>query len=340
MATQTEQVREAVTISGVVKFKVSIVVTDKGDIPSKALFVITINNTLDSKEDTFARVATIPDFEELVEDRGTAVDDDDLEYRVSTFVLWYDDLETAVNAQKVLKERIDELVDDYETYQSQFVTVSEVTTHPQVGESTYQAAVTAYQDAMRDTLDAEEDRDDAEEDYNEKSTEADAATVDLAKAKEISEDCADTKGWFDLLYTAFVTLDADGDTVLAAAETYYAAKVTSPVPDSYDVAFRNALDAFIADLKLSEAQKTQSGSPGHQQEFATICGSRAGEYASAQTAKTTADTDLGTARSAFEDAQTAVETAQQAENAALAAVQALKSDFDPTSVEPTPADES
>jgi hypothetical protein len=338
MATETKQIREAVTVSGVPKFKVQISVEDKGDLPSAALLVITINDELDSKEDTFARVATIPDFDELEEDRGTAVDDDETEYRTSSFILWFDNLETAVNAQKVLKEHIDELVDDYEKYQAQFVTVSEITTHPQVGESTYQSAVTAYQDAMRDTLDAQDDRDTAEEDYNDKSDEADAATVDQAKFKEISEECAQTKGFFDTLFTAFTSLDAQGDTVLAAAEAYYAAKVTSPVPDSYDVAFRNALDLFIAQLKLSEAQKAQSTT--EQTTFATVCGKRSNEYTSAQTAKTSADTALGNARSAFEDAQTAVETAQQAENAALAAVQALKPDFDPTSVEPTPADES
>lgn len=336
MATETQQTREAVTISGVVKFKVTITVTDKGDLPSAAFLVVTINDELDSKEDTFARVATIPDFDELQEDRGTAIDDDDLEFRTSTFILWYTDLETAVNAQNVLKERIDELVDDYETYQDDFVAISEVTVHPQIGESTYQSAVTAYQDAMRDTLDAQETRDEAEEDYNEKSTEADQATVDQAKSKEISEECAQTKGYFDTLRTAFIALDADGDTVLAAAEVYYALQVTSPVPTPADVTFRNALDLFISKLKLSEAQKTQTTT--EQTAFATVCGKRSGEYSTAQTAKTSADTDLGTARSTFEDAQTAVETAQQAENAALAAVQALKPDFDPTSVEPTPAE--
>lgn len=334
MATETQQVREAVTVSGVVKFKITVTVTDKGDLPSAALLVITINNELDSKEDTFARVATIPDFDELVEDRGTAVDNDETEYRTSTFVLWYTDLETAVNAQDVLKERIDELVDDYETYEEDFVTVSEVTQHPQVGASTYQAAVTAYQDAMRDTLDAEKTRDDAEEDYNDKSDEADAATIDQSKTKEISDECAQTKGFFDTLLTAFTALDANGDTILAAAETYYTNKVTSPVPDSYDVAFRNALDTFVAQLRTSEAQKAQATTD--QGTFSSVCGKRSNEYSSAQAAKTSADTDLGTARSTFEDAQTAVETAKQAENAALAAVQALKSDFDPTSVEPTP----
>lgn len=335
MPTETQQTREAVTVSGVVKFKVTVTVIDKGNLPDTFFFVITINNTLDSKEDTFARVATIPDFTELEQDRGTAVTNDDLEYRTSTFILWYTDLDTAVNAQKVLKERIDELVSDYETYEDDFVATSEVTVHPQVGESTYQAAVTAYQDAMRDTLDAEETRDTAETAYNEAATAADDATVDQAKTKEISEECAQTRGYYNTLFTAYGTLDANGDTILTAAETYYAAKAVSPIPDSDDVTFRAALNTFIAQLKLAEAQKTQSTT--EQATFTTVCGKRANEYATAQTAKTSADTALGNARSAFEDAQTAVETAQQAENAALAAVQALKSDFDPTSVQPTPA---
>lgn len=334
MATETRQTREAVTVNGVVKFKLTIVVIDNGDLPDKAFFVITINNVLDSKQDTFARVATIPDFTELETDRGTAVDADDLEYRTSTFILWYDDLDTAVNAQQVLKERIDELVSDYETYADDFVTASETTVHPRVGESTYEAAVTAYEDALRNTLDAEAVRDAAETAYEDAATAADDATVAQAKAQEISEECAQTRGYYDGLFTAYGTLDANGATVLAAAEAYYTAKVASPVPDSYDVTFRAALDLFIAQLRIAAAQETQSAT--EQTTFATVCSKRASEYAAAQTAKTSADTALGNARSAFEDAQTAVETAQQAENAALAAVQALKPDFDPASVEPTP----
>jgi hypothetical protein len=339
MSTQTEQIREAITISDVVKFKISVSVVDKGDLPDDAIFVISINDETDSKEDTFARVATIADFTEVQASRSGAVDDDEDLYRTSTFILYYDNLETAINAQKTLKEKIDELVSDYEDYEEDFeAVVAEVTVHPQVGQSTYDAAVTAYQDALRDTLDAEDERDTKEDDYNDKVAECSDTNTAATKAAEIATECATSKGYFDTLEAAFIALDNDGDVFLTAAQTYYQNKVVSPVPDADDVAFLAAINQMIADLRTSEAVKTQAVTD--KSDFATICGKRSSENTTAQTAKTTCDTELKQAKTDFDDAQAAVEVAKQAENAALAAVQALKPDFDPTSVEPTPADES
>lgn len=336
MPTQTEQVREAITVSDVLKYKVSITVTDKGDLPTLALLVISINDETDSKEDTFARVATIADFTELLESRSAAVDADEELYRSASFTLYYDNLETANNAQKVLKEKIDELVEDYETYQTEFeAVVAETITHPQVDESTYDAAVTAYQDALRDTLDAESDRDDKEDAYTDKQAECTTAATDATKAQEIADDCATTKGYFDVLETAMIALDTSGDTFLAAAQAYYAAKV-AVTPDADDLAFTTAINAFIAALQSSEASKTTAAS--NKTAFATICGKRSSENTTKQTAKTTCDTELKQAKTDFDEAQAAVEVAEQAENAALAAVQALKPSFDPTSVEATPAE--
>lgn len=337
MATQTEQIREALTISDVVTYKISISVIDKGDLPSDRIFVVNINDETDSKEDTFARVATIADFTEVKATRGAAIAVDEALYRTSSFTLYYDNLETAINAQTTLKERIDELVSDYEAYAEDFeAVVAEVTVHPQVGQSTYDAAVTAYQNALRDTLDAEADRDAKEEAYNDKVIECSDANVSATKAQEIADDCATTKGYFDTLETAFIALDGDGDIFLTAAQTYYQNKVVSPVPDAADNAFLAAINTFITDLRVSEAVKTQAATD--KSDFATICSTRSSENTSAQTAKATCDTELKQAKTAFDNAQAAVEVAQQAENAALAAVQALKPDFDPTSVEPTPAD--
>ena len=206
-----------------------------------------------------------------------------------------------------------------------YVTVSETTVHPRVGESTYQAAVTAYQNAMRNLLDAEAARDAAEEAYNEAVTAASDATTDQDHAKVVSQNCATTLGFFDTLKGNFVTLKGAGASFKADAE----AEVPSPSP-----AFTASLAAFTAVLRDADTQNTQADAD--RSTFNGICVTRGGEYTSAQAAKIEADTAVGNARSAFESAQAAVEVAQQAENAALAAVQALKPDFDPASVEPTP----
>src|SRR5512136_925282 len=128
--TTTKQVREAVLVDGVTKFKITVTVTDKGPLPSASLLVIQINDPDDAKSDTFGRVAEILDFSTYAEDRVVAVANKQELYRLSSFVFYYDDLETAVNAQDVLKTRIDELVTNWETYDTQFETTSETTEHP------------------------------------------------------------------------------------------------------------------------------------------------------------------------------------------------------------------
>lgn len=338
MPTQTEQVRQAITVSGTLQYKITITVVDPGDFPTSSLFVVSINETTDPKEDTFARVATIADFTEVGDDRSAVITAGELLYRAATFTFYYDNLETANNAQNVLKEKIDELVEDYALYQTEFeAIVAETTTHPQVEAATFTAAVTAYQDALRDTLDAETARDAAQTAYTEAQAAATTATTDASASQIVADDCATTKGYFDILETAFVSLDTEGDAFLAAAQTYYQNKVESPTPDTFDTAFLAAINVFIGNLRVAEAVKTQAAAD--KIAFATICGDRSSENTTKQTAKTTADTAVATARTTFEEAQAAVEVAQTAENAALAAVQALKSDFDPTSVEPSPAEE-
>lgn len=338
MPTQTEQVREAITVSDTLKYKVTISVTDPGDLPTSALFVVSINEPTDPKEDTLARVSTIADFTDIQTSRSVAINEDETLYRAAAFTLYYENLETANNAQKVLKEKIDELVSDYAVYQSEFeAVVAETTTHPQVEAATYTAAVTAYQDALRDTLDAEATRDAAETAYTDAQTAATTSTTDASASQTVADDCATTRGYFDVLEPAFVGLDTNGDAFVAAAQTYYQNKVESPVPDAFDDAFLAAINTFIGQLRVAEAVKTQAAAD--KISFAAICGTRSSENTTKQTAKTTADTAVATARTTFEDAQAAVEAAQTAENAALAAVQALKSDFDPTSVEASPAED-
>jgi len=366
--TQTQQVRTAVTVSGVEKFKVEITVLDKGDLPDIYLFVVEIIDETDPKEDSFARVTNIADFDELEIDRPTAVTTNATYYRVGTYVFYYDDLETAVNAQDVLKSRIDELVEDWQTYQGQFVTVAEVTDHPRLDASTYEAAVEAYTDARDAEAEALTTRDEALEAYTDATTTAADAAADVTAAQTRYDKCVEAKSWHDALYSAlnaFITANqtfqgipgpfreasalfySQAGDFITAADIYRAATdgvASAPDKAAYDTAkgiysgasgvYGSKPAAFQNAIDLwnngiTAAVEAKAASDAHSY---TFCQYLSNELDVAETAKETADTEVSTTRTSYEDAQTAYESAQAATEAALAAVVAMKPDFDPTSV--------
>jgi hypothetical protein len=340
--TQSLQTREAVTVSGVLKYRIDLSLADKGDLPTDAIFVITIVNPSDSKDDTWARVATIADFTELLADRGSAVTADDLEYRRSTWTFWYDDLEVANNAQKVIKERIDELVSDYETYQTEYVATTETTDHPQVDESTYQAAVTAYQDAMRDTLNAEDAKDEAQDAYDDAVTAASAANTDLTDKQLVSTGCVEVNSLYGSAVSSFGTLKTACDTFREAAEAYRNFIVTDSgehngTPTTEDLNFLGDITQFITDVTTAEQQRSDADGPAGQGVVTTYCQARSDDVGTAQTAKSDADEAVQDRTTDLAAATRAYDLAVQAEEDALEAVQDLKPDFDPGSVEPSPA---
>lgn len=332
--TITEQVRKAiegVDANGntIAKFEVSITVTAKGDLPDDKIFVVSIVDPEDAKEDLFARVATIADFTETTVDRPTAVDTAEDEYRTSTFVLTYDNLETAINAQDVLKSRIDELVNDYRDYLNDFVAtpVAEETIHPQYTLDTFNSLVSAYSSAVTAEATAEQTRDDAKDDYDEAVTDAATAATKVTEAQTAWDNCKLAKSWFDDLYTAMASpkFYQEAEALRAAAETYRVA--TTGTNPTAEATFVTARDTFVG--QQAAANKALTTALANQGSFATLCGQMQSDLTTAQAAKATADTAVATKRTAYDDAQTAYENAQQATEAALAAITALKPDFDP-----------
>lgn len=331
MSTQTQQTRVAVTISGSVKYTLSASVIDKGDLPSTRLFVMSIADATDPKADTYARVATIPDFGELKEDRDAALNTDSTLYRTSSVTLYYDDLTTADNAQTVLKERIDALVNDYNLYQTSFVATNETIIHPRIDKTIYDAAVKDYCSAVANTAAATATRDTKHTEYNDKVTECTRLNTRKTQASVVSADCTDSKGYFDLSSDSLTLLDGQGDYFVQQAQNYHAGKVDTPTPSALDNSFLAGINAFLAHLRASEAAKTQN--TANAALFTAVCGSRSNESTTADNDVTTCNTELAQAKSAWDSAQAAVDTAAAAEAAALAAVQALDPSFTPASID-------
>lgn len=361
-STKTVQQRRAVIIDDVQKFEVDIGVTDKGDLPSSAIFTFEIKDASDPKEDLFARVATIADFEDIGEDRVVAVASDLTLFRTASAKFYYDNLETAVNAQSTLKSFIDQLVTDWESYQTQFVTVSEITTHPQLSDSIFQAAVAAYDATVVELTAATTALATAKTAYDNSVSNATDENVVLSEAQARYAESLDIKAWFDELYNAvspasglhaqgvafagsaqmsqFITLAL---TFRSDSQAFLGYCSTTPPSVEQKAAFQAQITTFNGDAgtaggqrntfqnQLATAKIALDNALTHQGQIDSWVTQKYNDYQTALLAKNSADVDISNARSQYEDAQTAYEVAQQHVDEALAAVRAL----DPTWVPST-----
>lgn len=355
----TQQTREAVVVDGKTQYKITIWTTEQGPLPTKAIFCIQINDPTDPKADTFGRVVTITDFSTYGEDRAQAVLDQEEFYRLDNWVFYYDDLTTAVNATDVLKTRIDEMVTEWETYDTQFEATTETTEHPQTGLDTFNTLVATYDAAAAAEATALTARDTAKDTYDTAVTDAADAATAVTAAETNYNDCVTAKGYFDACLAGFSTLynksnafGATGTgagifltyskTYRTAAETLRGACTADPPTAgqkaAYDAAVSTyntqvgAMDTDIATFRndVAVAETVKNTAVANQALFAAFCTTRQTELNTAKTAKTTADTAVANARTAYASAQAAYESAQMATEAALAAVRALKPTWTPT----------
>jgi hypothetical protein len=185
------QVRRQVILSnGQARFEVTTTVTSPGDLPFKHLFVVTIQDVLDPKADTlariatprdlitnadllyikvdstdvrnisgdlFARVANINDITELYRDRTTAIQNGASEYLTTTVTVLYDNLTTANAAYRTVLDRLSQLVINYRTYRDTFTTnPSRNYSLPQIAISVESEYIAAYKEKKTATKDAKD----------------------------------------------------------------------------------------------------------------------------------------------------------------------------------------
>jgi len=84
------------------------------------LFLFKINDVLVPAGDTYERVCNIGDLSDFLQDRAAAVTAGDSYYRSSALTVDYDDIETAIAAATVIKERVSALIELYTQYLADF----------------------------------------------------------------------------------------------------------------------------------------------------------------------------------------------------------------------------
>jgi len=144
--TQISQQRKATIVEGTVKYTITTTCTVPGTLQDTSIFLLSIVNTVDPKDDTFSRIIDIADIETYTNVRDDAIDNGDGSWRSSSVTITYTDIETANAAWKEFNSRINTLVNNYDTYLNEFNTFSggAVISFPTVDESGKQALIDSY----------------------------------------------------------------------------------------------------------------------------------------------------------------------------------------------------
>jgi hypothetical protein len=154
MPTTVTQLRRAQVTNLLEQYSIEASVIDRGDLPDPGAFLLEIIDEADPKDDTLARVATVADLETYGLNRATAVLTDVGFYRSSTVTKYYDDVRTAVAAKDFLKEKVNDLATEYDTFLNLFKADGtggypvDTEDYPQTSIGLLTPAITAYTDKV------------------------------------------------------------------------------------------------------------------------------------------------------------------------------------------------
>jgi hypothetical protein len=330
---QVVQQRRPITlVDGTQKFEITTIVVDKGDLPFKDLFVLSISDANDPKDDvlarvatpydirqtdpnspkyvkvkandlivippdTFARVANIDELTGLFRDRTAAVRNGRTEYLSSVMTVVYDTLTTADAAYKQILARLSALVEDWRAVFTPFATnPTQSYDLPVPGVSVEDERKRAYIAARNARIKAEADRDAAQ-----------------AAANACESACATDKAIYDFLVADVAFLEAARTIVVNLQDT--------SIPPG------TPLTTNVKDFVLQ--QGAFAGDNRSYQALLTAKKAARDEYA-AKIAACSANCERLAA--AVLEAQRIVDNARAAERDALSRVYEVCPTFDPNSV--------
>lgn len=188
--TVVNQERTALHVDGVPMFRITAVCTDAGDLPDTGLFLYQIVDPDDGGLDVFTRIVEIADFSSTdgySNNRTTAVLAGDTYWRSYVLTKDYDSVTVADAAVTALFDRINQLVNDYHTYNTDFETApgGEDTNFPTSDPTELEARVTTYNTAYTTYETALTDKDTASTALTDAQTALATETANLAEWQDI-----------------------------------------------------------------------------------------------------------------------------------------------------------
>jgi len=333
-------------------YQIDAAVTDKGELLYPNLFVIQIIDELDTTRDTFVRVGTPYDMENIYRTRVDALANAQVYYITPSWYWRYTDLSIAVQAKDAVRSRIDNAVNAWYTYKTAFEGTE--TVHHPTAEATYEQQLQDSYVVARDARLAAETAVVAADVAlsSAQTTVADAVSLG-AKYKESYDFTNQSYGiyWF-LYYAGLGRTQVGVPGILGSCVTQLEAmKITfgdisskgfdataATLAPYYITGVANSdLDAWLHELQaLNNAvlafRSIEPNGPSLETSFSNFSGTAEGNYASQQGVIATANVAVAAAVTAKKEAEASLASAQSAEDAALAAARAICPDFDPSSV--------
>jgi len=337
------------------KFRVVSAITyvKPGDLPLgpgatvSEIFVHSIVDPTDPKQDKFQRVASIHDLTTLVRGRDNALLAKQLLYLAVSFAVEFNDVTTAAAAKQVVQARVDSLIADWIKYTTEFIVPVDFSMP--APEATLVVAAKA---AFKTTAATSVEKEAALVTATAASTEAVAAAgrasadytdalADSSACTQVNQNASIVKVAEDAFRAAMNSFKAGGDAFSTQAATFWTAadvaELANPNPTfrTAITTFQSQRAAYTAVLNTASAALTaelQNGKPVLDAlviQIAAQCAAKAAAVTAAATAKATADGTVATTQTAQAQAQAAATAAAAAKAAALAAVLVVCSDFDP-----------
>jgi hypothetical protein len=326
---QLEQERHVELVSGASQ---SFVITSRlisatipDELPHINVFVLAVTDVTDPKSDTLARVAMLADLTTLPIGRTAGIaapGPNGIEFLTPIVTNSYSTLETANDAATAVQDRVGALINDWETFRTQFNApdpTPAIITVPKVDVSQKQALIDAYAIAKQARYGAQIDKADADDALT-------RAQADFTYKSGLLTTVAAMLAEANVTQTNFTNVVSQFGALLTAGQAFYSLNSGGP-----------GAGTFLAALNVALSQ--QGAMPG----FLTVAAQLATDVLNYQTART-ADANAAsaalTAAQADQIAKTqTLASAQATETAALAAVLAVCPDFDKHSIPFVPDNE-
>ena len=358
----TQESKQLPLEDGTFKYTIRTTVIEKGELPHSNLFVFKIADPNDPKDDIFERVGNPFDLEKGILSRDAALLANAENYLDGTLLKEYTELEIAVQAKAAIVSRVEESVNAWITYMSDFAGISDVY-HPTGDPGLEESLVIVYTDAKAARVAAEESVVDAEADVVLATAVAALAAEKVAIYQKQVEFCANaSQVYWTNYYGAVGVYTQQMSTFMTASEHHSAdyQNMWMDVRDQYN-AFTEATYPVDPGGDYSELhsilQQHEQVSAGYQSgaldtikkaqttfqqnetygtslndACAAFCGEANASYNVAAADKSLKDIEVANAVTAKENANAVLVAAQTAEDATLADILALCPTFDPNSV--------
>ena len=358
----TQESKQLPLADGTFKYTIRTTVIEKGELPHPNLFVFKISDPNDPKDDAFERVGNPYDLENTILSRDAALLVGAEYYLDTTMLKEYTELEVAVQAKAAIVSRVEESVNAWITYMSDFAGTSDVY-HPTGDPGLEESLVIVYTDAKAARVAAEEDVVSAEADIVLAEAVAALAAEKVSIYQKQVEFCADASQVYWANYYAAVGGYTQQMSTFMTASEYHSVdyqNMWTDVKEQYNnftgeaypanpggaysalwsilqkneqnpAAYQNGALDTIKKAQTTFQQNEKYGASLNDA-CAAFCGAATASYNVAAAEKSLKDIEVANAVTAKENANAVLVAAQTAEDAALTAILALCPTFDPNSV--------